>query len=102
MFTKFVTKFVTKHPGAPIWGERKKKRIFLAISIRLQGRGNIHSHGLPRSDVELGLLEEEAKKTGGRYKMFLGTMDGLKAGVDAMGKKLAATATLNRSRQRMS
>ena len=34
--------------------------------------------------------------------MFLDTMDGLKAGIDAMGRKLAATATLNRSRQRMS
>ena len=82
--------------------EQGERKIFLAISIRLRGRGNIHSHGLPRSDVELGLLEEEAKKTGGRYKMFLGTMDGLKAGIDAMGRKLAATATLNRSRQRMS
>ena len=81
--------------------EQGERKIFLAISIRLRGRGNIHSHGLPRSDVELGLLEE-AKKTGGRYKMFLGTMDGLKAGIDAMGRKLAATATLNRSRQRMS
>ena len=82
--------------------EQGERKIFLAISIRLRGRGDIHSLGLPRSEVELGLLWEKDKETGGRYKMFLDTMDGLKAGIYAMGRKLAATATLNISRQRMS
>ena len=34
--------------------------------------------------------------------MFLDIMDGLKAGVAALGGKLAATATLNESRQKVS
>merc|ERR1719238_1176267 len=52
--------------------------------------------GLPNPEEELRLLEEKANDTWGKYKEALdvtanlqGSMDGLKAEIDAMGKQLA-------------
>merc|ERR1712212_514688 len=52
--------------------------------------------GLPNPEEELRLLEEKANQTWGKYKEALdvtanlqGSMDGLKAEIDAMGKQLA-------------
>merc|ERR1719402_2209064 len=52
--------------------------------------------GLPNPEEELRLLEEKANQTWGQYKEALdvtanlqGSMDGLKAEIDAMGKQLA-------------
>merc|ERR1719352_2030897 len=54
------------------------------------------SIGLPNPEEELRLLEEKANATWGKYKEALdvtanlqGSMDGLKAEIDAMGKQLA-------------